>query len=93
MQQHPRVLGVVPITHYPTMVFSSESAMEGTPNPGDYALLHPQRYQVTAQNSQQLVGKPPSQNPGSRCPSNQGSCSSACGRMIRWALPCKWITS
>jgi hypothetical protein len=57
MKQHPRVLGVVPITHYPTLVFSSESATEGTLHPGDYALLYPHWYQVTALGSLQLVGK------------------------------------
>lgn len=39
MKQHPRVLGIVPIGHYPTLVFSSESATEGTLHPGDFALL------------------------------------------------------
>ena len=57
MKSHPRTLGVVPITHYPTLVFSSESAKEGTLHPGDYALLYPHWYQVTAQNSLQLMGK------------------------------------
>src|SRR5260370_4485678 len=57
MKTHPRVLGVVPITSYPTLVFSSESATEGTLHPGDYALLYPHWYQVSAQSSLQLVGK------------------------------------
>jgi hypothetical protein len=57
MKRHPRVLGVVPIIRYPTLVFSSESAMEGTLHPGDYALLYPHWYQVIAQHSLQLVGK------------------------------------
>jgi len=57
MQRHPRVLGVVPITPYHTLVFSSESATEGTLHPGDYALLYPHWYQVSIQGSLQLVGK------------------------------------
>lgn len=57
MKAHPQILGVVPITHYPTPVFSSESATEGTLHPGDYALLYPHWYQVTIQGSLQLVGK------------------------------------
>ncbi len=57
MKRHPRTLGVVPITHYPTLVFSSESETEGTLHPGDYALLYPHWYQVTKQSSLQLVGK------------------------------------
>ena len=57
MKPHPRVLGVVPITYYPTLVFSSDKATEGTLHPGDYALLYPHWYQVSAQRSLQLVGK------------------------------------
>jgi hypothetical protein len=57
MKSHFRTLGVVPITHYPTLVFSSESATKGTLHPGDYALLYPHWYQVTALGSLQLVGK------------------------------------
>jgi hypothetical protein len=57
MKRHPRLLGIVPITHYPTLVFSSESEMEGTLHSGDYALLYPHWYQVTIQGSLQLVGK------------------------------------
>lgn len=53
MKRHSRVFGVVPITHYHTLVFSSESAAEGTLHSGDYALLYPHWYQV----SLQLVGK------------------------------------
>ena len=48
MKSHHRTLGVVPITHYPTLVFSSERATEGTLHPGDDALLYPTWYQVTA---------------------------------------------
>lgn len=44
MKSHPRVLGVVPITHFPTLVFSSESATQGTFHPGDYGLLYPHWY-------------------------------------------------
>jgi hypothetical protein len=57
IKSHPRVLGVVPITHYPTLVFSSDSAREGTLHPGDYALLYLDWYQVSTQSSLQLVGK------------------------------------
>jgi len=57
MKPHPRTLGVVPIAHYPTLVFSSDSATEGTQHAGDYTLLYPHWYQVTAQGSLQLVGK------------------------------------
>ena len=57
MKRHLRTLGVVPITHYPTLVFSSERATEGTLHPGDYTLLYPHWYQVSAQSSLQLVGK------------------------------------
>ena len=57
MKYHPRVLGVVSITHYPTLVFSSERATEVTLHPGDYTLLYPHWYQVSAQSSLQLVGK------------------------------------
>ncbi len=57
MNSRPQTLGVVPITHYPTLVFSSESATEGTLHSGDYALLYPHWYQVTALGSLQLVGK------------------------------------
>src|SRR5260370_3048294 len=57
MQRHPRMLGVVPITHYPTLVLSSDSATEVTLHPGDYAVLYPHWYQVSAQSSLQLVGK------------------------------------
>ncbi len=57
MKSHPRMLGVVPITHYPTLVFSSASATEGTLHSGDYALLYPHWYRVTPLGSLQLVGK------------------------------------
>src|SRR5690348_7311409 len=57
MNSHPRTLGVVPITHYPTLVLRSRSGAEGTLQPGDYALLYPHWYQVTPQHSLQLVGK------------------------------------
>jgi len=57
MQRHPRVLGVVLITHYPTLVFSSESATEGTLHSGDFALLYPHWYRVSAQVGLQFVGK------------------------------------
>src|SRR5260370_25868679 len=57
MKQHPHVLGIVPITHYPTLVFSSDAATEGTLHPGDYALLYPHWYQVSTQGSLQFVGK------------------------------------
>jgi hypothetical protein len=57
MKRHPRTLTMAPITHYPTLVFSSESATEGTLHPGDCALLYPHWYQVSAQGSFQLVGK------------------------------------
>ncbi len=57
MKSHPRTLAVVPITYYPTLVFSSDSATESTLHPGDYALLYPHWYLVTAERSLQLVEK------------------------------------
>src|SRR5713226_5101225 len=57
MKRHPRTLGIVPITHYPTLVFSSDNAAEGTLHPGDYALLYPHWYKVSAEHSLQFVGK------------------------------------
>ena len=57
MQRASRTLGIIPITRYPTLAFSSARATEGTLHPGDYALLYPHWYQVTARRSLQLVGK------------------------------------
>jgi hypothetical protein len=96
MKQHPRVIGVVPITHYPTHVFRSESERDGkhaTPRrlclavfplvPG-HCQNHPQLVSTTNRSlrTRMLVAY-----------AHHGSGWFACGRIIRWAFPCKWIAS